>query len=61
MAVAVWPLISVTAHLVGRGLAVTQVGLLSWFVFLVTWLNEALEDIDKCNSDSEVAVKQNVT
>ena len=53
-----WPLISVIAHLAGRDPAVIQVGLLSGFVFLVTWLHEALENIDEYDSDSEVAVKQ---
>lgn len=58
MVVAVWPLISVIALLAGRGPAVIQVGLLSGFVVLVTWLHEALEDTDECDSDSEVTVKQ---
>lgn len=53
-----WPLISVTAHLDGRGPAVIQVGLLSWFVFSVTWFHEAREGADEWDSDSEVAVKK---
>lgn len=56
---AVWPLISVTAHLAGRGPAVIQVGLLSQFVFLLTWLHEALEDSGERDSESEVAGKRN--
>lgn len=54
-----WPLISVIAHLAGRGPAVIQVGLPSGSVVLGTWLHEALEDTDECDADSEVAVKQN--
>lgn len=54
MAVTVWPPMSATAHLAGRGPAVIQVGLLSWFVVLVTWLHEVLEDIDEWDSVSEV-------
>lgn len=58
MVVVVWPLISVTAHLAGRGPAVIQVGLLLGFIFVLIWLHVALEDSGEHDSNSEVAGKQ---
>lgn len=58
MVVVVWPLISVTAHLAGRGPAAIQVGLLPGFIFVLIWLHAALEYSGERGSNSEVAGKQ---
>jgi hypothetical protein len=49
MADAVWPLISVIAHLAGQGPAVIQVSFLLWFIFSVSYesLNRVIHECHK--------------